>query len=60
MPFGQMVAPLLTSLALTVVLAVVALYALYWVVRKAVAHGIRDARRAATPRTGAEVPARAG
>jgi len=34
----------LTSLALTVTIAAVALYALYWVVRRAVAAGIRDAR----------------
>ena len=32
----------LTSLALTVTIAAVALYALYWVVRRAVAAGIRD------------------
>jgi len=34
----------LTGLALTVTVAAVALYALYWVVRHAVAAGIRDAR----------------
>ncbi len=32
----------LTGFALLVVLAGVALYALYWVIRKAVAAGIRD------------------
>jgi hypothetical protein len=37
-----------TSLALTVVLAVVALYTLYWVIRWAVAGGIRDAREPVT------------
>lgn len=45
MPFGEMLAPLVTSIALQVVLAAVVLYAAYWVVRKGVAHGIRDARR---------------
>ncbi|SEH81446.1 MULTISPECIES: hypothetical protein [unclassified Leifsonia] len=34
----------LTSLALTVTIAAVALCALYWVIRRAVAAGIRDAR----------------
>lgn len=33
----------LSSLALTVTLFAAALYALYWTVRRAVAHGIRDA-----------------
>ncbi|MEN0084985.1 MAG: hypothetical protein AAGC66_09475 [Leifsonia sp.] len=33
----------LSSLALTVTLSAAALYALYWTVRRAVAHGIRDA-----------------
>ena len=37
-PFG--------ALALTVTLSGAALYALYWVVRRAVADGIRDARGA--------------
>ncbi|PSL37810.1 hypothetical protein CLV49_1417 [Labedella gwakjiensis] len=34
----------LAGLALTVVFAAVALYTLYWVIRRAVAGGIRDAR----------------
>ena len=55
MPFESVVPSLLTSLVLQVVLAAVALYALYWVVRKAVAHGIRDARRVE-----AKVPSSAG
>lgn len=46
MPFGQMLAPSITLLVLQAVLLVAGLYALYWIVRKAVAHGIRDARRA--------------
>lgn len=33
----------LSSLALTVTLYGAALYALYWTIRRAVAHGIRDA-----------------
>jgi len=33
-----------SGFALTVVVAAVALYALYWVIRRAVAAGIRDAR----------------
>lgn len=37
----------LASLALTVVFAAVALYTLYWVIRWAVAGGIRDARESA-------------
>lgn len=32
----------LSSLALTVTLFAAALYALYWTIRRAVAHGIRD------------------
>lgn len=35
-----------SALALTVVLSGAALYALYWVVRRGVADGIRDARGA--------------
>ncbi|MGO1393400.1 hypothetical protein [Agrococcus casei] len=35
----------LTGLALSVVFAAVGFYALYWVIRKAVAAGIRDAAR---------------
>lgn len=34
----------ITSLALTLALAAVGFYVLYWTVRKAVAGGIRDAR----------------
>ena len=37
---------LATSIALQVMLAALVLYGVYWVVRKGVAHGIRDARRA--------------
>ncbi|NUU05891.1 hypothetical protein [Leifsonia sp. C5G2] len=33
----------LSSLALTVTFAAAGLYALYWTIRRAVAHGIRDA-----------------
>jgi hypothetical protein len=42
---------LLTSLVLTLTLCAIGFYVLYWIVRKAVAHGIRDARvtRAAKP-----------
>lgn len=40
----------LSSLALTVTLYAAALYALYWTIRRAVAHGIRDASaRGETP-----------
>lgn len=35
----------LTSLALTVVLTAAGFYVLYWVIRKGVAAGIRDAAR---------------
>lgn len=35
-----------SALALTVVLSGAALYALYWVVRRGVADGVRDARGA--------------
>ncbi|WP_186336966.1 hypothetical protein [Microbacterium sp. SLBN-146] len=36
-----------TGTALIVTVAAVSLYALYWVIRKAVAAGIRDSQRAA-------------
>lgn len=39
----------LSSLALTVVFAAVGLYALYWVIRRAVAAGIRDAAAGSGP-----------
>ncbi|MDN4598604.1 hypothetical protein [Leifsonia virtsii] len=48
----------LSSLALSVTLSAAALYALYWTVRRAVAHGIRDA--ASTGEQGGEGEPREG
>lgn len=41
-----------TSLALTATIAAVVMYVLYWVIRKGVAAGIRDAREASAEENG--------
>lgn len=47
-----------SALALTVVLCGAALYALYWVARRGVADGIRDARGASTDEPSADTAQR--